>query len=76
VPSRDDILARADEFADHFEHDYTPTVDTSTPEMMARRPPCPMCGYERCWWSTIEDDTQEYDCDRCKAHGRFNVSVD
>jgi hypothetical protein len=35
--THDDILARADEFADRFERDYTPTVDTSTPEMWRRR---------------------------------------
>jgi hypothetical protein len=33
VMTPDEILARALALADRFEHDYTPTVDTSTPEM-------------------------------------------
>jgi hypothetical protein len=53
----DEITANADALADRFEHDYTPTVDTSTPEEQERRRPhaCPNCGLtchlcvEPCW---------------------------
>jgi hypothetical protein len=35
-------------------------------------PRCPMCGYDGCWWSAPDEDgNREYDCDRCKAHGRY-----